>query len=84
MRLQAIWRKLADNLFITLLALLFVGIEVRVAHAYLDPGTGSILLQSTLALIAGAAVTLRLYWSRLKALIWRRKVEADPRAGRDA
>ena len=38
------------------------------AHAYLDPGTGSMLLQGLLAGIAGAAVVLRLYWAKLKAL----------------
>jgi hypothetical protein len=37
------------------------------AHAYLDPTTGSILLQGLLAGIAGVVVVLRLYWARLKA-----------------
>jgi hypothetical protein len=37
------------------------------AHAYLDPGTGSILVQSLLAGIAGAAAVVSLYWQRLKA-----------------
>lgn len=37
------------------------------AHAYLDPGTGSILIQSLLAGIAGAVAIVSLYWHRLKA-----------------
>jgi hypothetical protein len=37
------------------------------ANAYLDPGTGSILVQSLLAGIAGAAAVLSLYWQRVKA-----------------
>lgn len=37
------------------------------AHAYLDPGTGSILVQSLLAGIAGAVAIVSLYWQRLKA-----------------
>lgn len=37
------------------------------AHAYLDPGTGSILVQSLLAGIAGAAAVVSLYWQRIKA-----------------
>ena len=37
------------------------------ANAYLDPGTGSILVQSLLAGIAGAAAVVGLYWQRLKA-----------------
>ena len=37
------------------------------ANAYLDPGTGSILVQSLLAGIAGAAAVVGLYWQRFKA-----------------
>jgi len=39
-----------------------------VAHAYLDPGTGSILLQGLLAAIAGGLVVGRLYWTKFKGL----------------
>ena len=44
------------------------------AHAYLDPGTGSLLLQGILAFIAGAAVTLRLYWGKFKSFFGRDRV----------
>jgi hypothetical protein len=51
------------------------------AHAYLDPGTGSILVQSLLAGIAGAAAVLSLYWQRIKAFFTnRRKQSADARS----
>jgi hypothetical protein len=36
------------------------------AYAYLDPGTGSILLQGLIAGVAGGLVAGRLYWSRVK------------------
>jgi len=39
------------------------------AHAYIDPGTGSILLQSLLAGIAVAVGVLRTYWERIKAFL---------------
>jgi hypothetical protein len=39
------------------------------SHAYLDPGTGSIILQSALAGIAVAMGVLRLYWHRFKAFV---------------
>jgi hypothetical protein len=51
------------------------------AHAYLDPATGSVLLQGLLAGIAGLMVVLRLYWSRIKAFFrrWLRKSQTvDP------
>lgn len=50
----------------TWLAVQLVGFSAG-AHAYLDPGTGSILVQSLLAGIAGAVAIVSLYWQRLKA-----------------
>lgn len=49
------------------------------AHAYLDPGTGAMLLQGLLGGIAGALVVLRLYWSKVKAFF--RKGEPPAAAG---
>lgn len=37
------------------------------AMAYLDPASGSMLLQLVLGGVAGAAVALRLFWRRLVA-----------------
>jgi uncharacterized membrane protein len=42
------------------------------AFAYIDPGTGSILIQGIIAAIAAIGVTLKLYWHRFVAL-FRRK-----------
>ena len=36
------------------------------ALAYIDPGTGAMLLQLLLGGIAGALVVVKLYWSRLR------------------
>ena len=37
------------------------------AMAYLDPGTGSILIQGAIAAIAVGAFTMRMYWYKLKS-----------------
>jgi hypothetical protein len=37
-----------------------------VAHAYLDPGSGSMLIQLVVAAVAGALLSVRLFWQRLK------------------
>jgi hypothetical protein len=44
------------------------------AHAYLDPGTGSILVQSLLAGVAGVVAVVSVYWQRVKAFFtnWRK------------
>jgi hypothetical protein len=49
------------------------------AHAYLDPGTGSLILQGLVAAFAGAVLALKLYWSRIKAFFSgaNRGVEGD-------
>lgn len=39
------------------------------AFAYLDPGTGSILLQGLLAAIVGALATVKLFWQRISDLL---------------
>lgn len=38
------------------------------AHAYMDPGSGSFVLQMILAGIVGLGVTLKVYWAKLKRL----------------
>jgi hypothetical protein len=53
------------RLIVIWIAAQLLGFSVS-AHAYLDPGTGSILVQSLLAGIAGAAAVISLYWQRLK------------------
>ena len=37
--------------------------------AYIDPGTGSFLVQALIAAFAGIAVTMGLYWRKLKSLL---------------
>lgn len=36
------------------------------AHAYIDPGSGSVLLQLLLGGIAGIGVVAKLYWDQVK------------------
>ncbi len=41
------------------------------AYAYLDPGTGSMLLQGLIAAVAGVMVTARMYWHKIKGYFGR-------------
>lgn len=47
------------------------------AHAYLDPGSGSAILQGIIGALAAIAITLKLYWHRLLRLIGLRKPLQD-------
>ena len=38
-------------------------------YAYLDPGTGSIILQAIIGFIAAALATVSLYWNKLKLFL---------------
>ena len=48
------------------------------AFAYIDPGTGSMLLQGLLAGIAGIFVVLKLYWYKIKNFFLRKSPEEEP------
>jgi hypothetical protein len=51
------------------------------AYAYLDPGSGSMVVQLLLGGVAGAAVLLRMYWSRLLARLgFRQETAASKRS----
>jgi hypothetical protein len=46
---------------------------MRTLFAYLDPGSGSMMLQVIAGGLAAAAVTLKVYWRRLLVLLRIRK-----------
>jgi hypothetical protein len=45
--------------------------------AYLDPGSGSMLLQLLLAVLLGLGVLLRVYWEKIKVLFGGKKADDD-------
>jgi hypothetical protein len=47
------------------------------ALAYLDPGTGSMIMSAIIGLFATAALAIKTYWYRLKRLITRRPAESE-------
>lgn len=54
------------------------------AHAYLDPGTGSFLVQMLVGGVAAGAAGVAMYWNRLKALVFGSgTVQAEKDAGAD-
>ncbi len=52
---------------VMLAALAVVLVSTGDAHAYLDPGLGSMLLQGLVAGVAAGSVVLSRYWHRIKA-----------------
>ena len=58
--------RLTNIAFLALVATLF---RTGPAWAYLDPGTGSMMLQRLLGGIAGAMVVGKLYWHRFRGFV---------------
>ena len=64
-------------------AALFVAMFLLISHldgsveAYLDPGSGSIVLQFVLAGAVAALVTARSYWDRVKTFLHRKASDDD-------
>ena len=53
-------------------SILFISILIIIpntSYAYLDPGTGSIILQAILGFIAATVASVSIYWAKFKILI---------------
>ena len=55
-----------------------VGIFTSSAYAYLDPGTGSMILQVLLGGVAGVALAGKLYWHKLLSVLGVRREQQIP------
>ncbi|MDO8482062.1 MAG: hypothetical protein Q7S75_03190 [bacterium] len=44
----------------------YFAVVPQVAQAYIDPGTGSLVVQAVLAAIFGASFAVKSYWYKLK------------------
>ncbi len=54
---------------VSAIALTVFAVFLSPAQAYLDPGTGSMILQGIIGAIAGALVVLRIYWAKIKLFL---------------
>ena len=62
-----------DNKIISILCICTVMLTgPRSAYAYLDPGTGSMLIQMLIGGIVAAMFTIKMYWYNLKSFIRRK------------
>lgn len=60
----------------TLVVLLGI-MPTGIAQAYLDPGSGSLIVQIVIAGILGLLVALKMYWGRVIGFFSGRKPEAE-------
>lgn len=63
----------------TILVIVALGLSITgsTLAGYLDPGSGSIIIQVVIAAILGLLVTIRVYWSRITGFIGGHKAKPD-------
>ncbi len=60
-----------------LFALFLIIVVPSTAHAYIDPGTGSYLVQILIAIFAGGAFILRTFWANIKGMFSKKTKETE-------
>lgn len=60
------------KLYVLFLLLVFVTSSV---YSYIDPGTGSYLVQVLIAVFVGASVGIKVFWRRIKEFFTGKKTE---------
>jgi hypothetical protein len=58
-----------SRLLIIVVCVVSLGLVPVSAHAYLDPGTGSYILQIVIGSLLAAAFTIKAFWHRIKAFL---------------
>ena len=51
--------------------------SIHPSYAYLDPGTGSIIIQSLIAAIAAGAIVTKTYWYRIKTFFSKSSADGE-------
>jgi len=63
------------------IALVVLVLNTSPAYAYLDPGTGSAILQGVLGTLAAVVVVAKLYWHRILRFLGLSKKPVEPKEG---
>jgi hypothetical protein len=72
-------KKTNSKFVVSLTALCILVFSTNRAYAYLDPGTGSMLIQGLLAAIAAASVSIGIFWRRLRSFFGHKNSEKNGR-----
>jgi hypothetical protein len=59
----------------TVVGFILLALWTRPAHAYLDPASGSVILQVIVAAVAAVLITLKAFWHKIRGLFGGRKAE---------
>jgi hypothetical protein len=63
------WMIMKTHLGLTTFFLFAILLSAAPAQAYIDPGTGSFLVQGIIAAVVGTGVAIKMFWGRIKAAL---------------
>ena len=55
-----------SSVSILAILMIFGHLSISDAYAYLDPGSGSIIIQLLVGTLVGVGIALKIYWQKLK------------------
>jgi len=58
--------KFRSGVSILAILMIFGHLSISDAYAYLDPGTGSVIIQVLVGTLVGVGIALKIYWQKLK------------------
>jgi len=58
--------KFRSGVSILAILMIFGHLAISDAYAYLDPGSGSIIIQMLVGTLVGVGIVLKLYWQKFK------------------
>ena len=74
---------MAGNALITLSIALLACTVATPAYAYLDPGTGSMILQGLIAGVAMISLTVKIYWYKFLSFFKKNDMNTDEQVNDD-
>ena len=63
--------KTNSSLMASVTAFSILLLSTKPAYAYLDPGTGSMVIQALIAAVAAISVSIGIFWGRFKSFLGR-------------
>ena len=72
------------NMNSRVLIVLIFSMSALPSYGYIDPGTGSLIIQSIIGAIAAIGVTLKLYWHKLKLFFSRNRAVEETKSEEDS
>lgn len=58
--------KFRSSISILAILMVFGHLSISNAYAYLDPGSGSIIIQMLVGTLVGVGIALKLYWQKIR------------------